>query len=63
MKQILKQKSHPYEVYNKSYDNNDNDILLRTHGPYHRQKSTKVISHIFYVSHKAAFFLVLTLFN
>jgi len=27
---------HVCDVYN-----NDNDILLRTHGPYHRHKSTK----------------------
>jgi len=23
------------------YNNNNNNILLRTHGPYHRHKSTK----------------------
>jgi len=22
-------------------NNNDNDVLLRTHGPYHRHKNTK----------------------
>jgi len=29
-------------AFNKSgFNNNNNNILLRTHGPYHRHKSTK----------------------
>jgi len=34
-------------VPNSFFFNNNNDIVLRTHGPYHRHKSTKsVLLHI-----------------
>jgi len=29
----------------KHYNNNNSDILLRTQGPYHRHKSTKMVSY------------------
>ena len=38
-------KLKPTYVVSRKLHNNNNDILLRTHGPYHRHKNTKVVSY------------------
>ena len=40
--------NHTWHVAPYAYNNNNNDILLRTHGPYHRRKSTKSV--LLYIS-------------
>jgi len=44
--QIFRQTHFHMKPYNNN--NNNNDILLRAHGPYHRQKSTKSV--LLYIS-------------